>query len=187
MDHAEHGCPKRAVWFVPDHDQCYTPRMRCVALAVVLFVVAACPAPPPPVAPSTLTPTEVVVAGKTAIDRWREAYEKRDADALGKLYAQDLDLVVVVDGTAHLGWSAVKTMLAERIKNSAEIYIRLKDTTVISLAPDVATAHATLARETKAAAGATTVTETGTLTLVLRRIGADWVIAVEHYSYKRST
>ena len=54
---------------------------------------------------------------------------------------------------------------------------------VSSLAPDVATAFATMTRELTA--DTTTITENGTLTLVLRKQGDKWLITSEHYSYKR--
>lgn len=160
--------------------------MRGLVIAAVLSLVGTgCPKQSAPAAPSTLTPAEVVTAGKATIEKWRQAYELRSADTLGQLYAHDLDLVVVFEGTTFLGWSAVETMLKDRIARSGDIRIRLKDLAVISLATDVAFAYATMTRETAAAGGSTTVTETGILTLVLRKQGDSWVITSEHYSYKR--
>ena len=106
-------------------------------------------------------------------------------DALARLYAHDLDLVVVHEGTPHLGWSSVESMLRDRITRASAVRIRLKDVQVASLAPEVASAVATMTRELTQ--GATTVTENGTLTLILRKQGDRWVIAVEHYSYRRPT
>ena len=157
------------------------------AAAVLVLGLGGCTSTAKPVAPSTLTPAEVVTAGKATVEKWRQAYELRSVDSLAKVYAQDIDLLVVLEGTAYQGWSAVETMLKERIKLAAEIYIRLKDVSVISVSETVATVSAVMVRETKAAQGATTVTETGTVTLVLRRVGADWAIGVEHFSYKRSS
>ena len=50
-------------------------------------------------------------------------------------------------------------------------------------AATAAVAVATMTRELSD--GATTVTENGTLTLVLRKDRGRWQIASEHYSYKR--
>jgi len=125
----------------------------------------------------------VVAAAKATIEQWRQAYEIRSVDALARLYARDVDLVVVQEGTTYLGWSSVEAMLKDRIARTGSIHIRLKDMQVLSLAPEVATAYATMTRELTFES--TTVTENGTLTLVLRKQGAGWVITSEHYSYKR--
>lgn len=155
-----------------------------VGAIAVLAGLAACPArSADPVAPSSLTPKEVVTAAKATIEQWRQGYEVRSIEAIAQLYTQDLDLVVVHEGTIHLGWGSVEAMLRDRLARASDIRIRLKDTQVVSHAPDVASAVATMTRELTE--GATTVTETGTLTLVLRRRGDRWVIASEHYSYKR--
>ncbi|MFN0250717.1 MAG: YybH family protein [Kofleriaceae bacterium] len=157
-----------------------------IALALSLSGLAGCPRTAAPVAPSTLTPAEVVTAGKATIEKWRQAYELRSADALGAMYAQDIDLVVVVEGTALLGWDAVGGMLKERLKLADKIFIRLKDTSVVSLGADAAFAYATMTREIVAAGGSTSVTENGIVTFVLRKSGDNWVIGSEHYSYKRA-
>lgn len=157
-----------------------------VALALSLAVLAGCPKPAAPVAPSSLTPPEVVAAGKATIEKWRQAYELRSADTLGALYAHDVDLVVVLEGQTFLGWTAVDGMLKERLKMADEIHIRLKDQSVIALGTSAAFAYATMTREIKAAGGSTTVTENGIVTFTLRLSGEDWVIGSEHYSYKRT-
>jgi ketosteroid isomerase-like protein len=75
-------------------------------------------------------------------------------------------------------------MLEDRLARAETIRMRLKDMQVISLAPDVASALATMTREQTQ--GATTITESGTLTLVLRHQDGAWLITSEHYSYKRT-
>lgn len=134
--------------------------------------------------PSARTPKEVVAAAKATIEQWRQAYEVRSVEALSKLYAQDVDLVVVQEGTPYLGWSSVESMLKDRVARAETIRMRLKDMQVISLSPELASAVATMTREQTE--GATTVTENGTLTLVLRLEGGSWLITSEHYSYKRT-
>lgn len=159
--------------------------MRSLVIAVILGVLAGCPgSTPAPAGPSTATPQEVVTAAKATIEQWRQGYEVRSIEALSRLYAQDLDLVVVHEGTTHLGWSSVEAMLKDRLARAASIRIRLKDVQVLSLGADAASAVATMTRELSE--GATTITEAGTLTLVLRRQGGGWVITTEHYSYKRT-
>jgi ketosteroid isomerase-like protein len=162
--------------------------MRClvIALALSLAGLAGCPKSAAPVAPSTLTPAEVVTAGKATIEKWRQAYELRSAETLGAMYAQDIDLVVVVEGQTFLGWDAVGGMLNERLKSADKIFIRLKDTSVISLGTDAAFAYATMTRESVATGGSTSLTENGIVTFVLRKQGENWVIGSEHYSYKRT-
>ena len=161
--------------------------ISAITVLAVLVLGAGCPGKNgvESVGPGALTPKEVVAAAKATIEQWRQAYEVRSVEALGRLYARDLDLVVVHEGMAYLGWSSVDAMLKDRIARASAIRIRLKDIQVVSLAPDVASAVATMTRELTE--GPTTVTESGTLTLVLRKEGDGWVITAEHYSYRRPT
>ncbi len=158
-----------------------------IALAAVAVALAACPgakapavAPPPP-----KTPKEVVAAGRATVEQWRQAYELKSLDALAKLYAHDVELVVVQDGLPWIGWSSVEAMLRDRLARAKQIHVRLKDVQVVSIAPVAASVLATMTREISD--GVTTVTEHGTLTIVLRRDDASgaWTIVAEHYSYKR--
>jgi len=128
-------------------------------------------------------PKDVVAAATGTIEQWRQAYEVRSFDALAKLYAHDLDLVVVQDGQPLMGWSTVEPALRDRLGKAKEIHVRLKDVTVASLGPTGAAALATMTREISD--GVTTVTENGALTLVLRRGADGWQIIQEHYSFKR--
>lgn len=130
-----------------------------------------------------LTPKEVVAAGRATVEQWRQAYEVRSFDALAKLYAHDAQLVIVLDGAPLVGWTAIGQLLQDRLAHAKEIHVRLKDVTVSSVAPTVATAAATMTREI--GDGITTVTEAGALTLVLRKDADGWKIVLEHYSYKR--
>jgi hypothetical protein len=82
-----------------------------------------------------------------------------------------------------IGWSSVEAYLKDRVARVGSIHIRLKDVQVIALGLEAASAIATMTRELSD--GTTTVTENGTLTLVLRHTPAGWVISSEHYSYKR--
>lgn len=129
------------------------------------------------------TPQDVITAARGAIEQWRQAYEVRSFDALGKLYVHDRGTVLVQDGTPFVGWTAIEAMLKDRLAHATEIHVRLKEIHVMSLAPTVASAIATMTREVSD--GTTTVTENGALTLVLTKTGAGWQIVAEHYSYKR--
>ncbi len=131
------------------------------------------------------TPKEVVAAARAVLEQWRQAQEVKSFELLAKLYVHDQDVVVVQEGSPLMGWSSVEAMLQDRMTTATAIHVRLKDVQVASLAPSVASALATMTREVSS--GATTVTETGTVTLVLRRAeaaGAPWLIVAEHYSYK---
>jgi ketosteroid isomerase-like protein len=161
-------------------------RSLAIATSVALALMAGgCHRGTPvgPTASTATTPKEVVEGAKATIEQWRQAYEIRSIDALAKLYAHDLDVVVVQEGTTMIGWSSVEGMLKDRLSRAGEIHVRLKDIQVSSLAPNVASAVVTMTRELTD--GATTVTENGTLTLVLRNDSGTWVLTSEHYSYKR--
>jgi ketosteroid isomerase-like protein len=158
--------------------------MRFLVLAALL---AACPRTKPGdtvVETKELTPKEVTIATRGAIEQWRQAYEIRSIDALEKLYSHDPDIVLVGDGVTLIGWSSVDGMLKDRIARAKEIHIRLKEIQVTSVAPTAAFGVATMTRELTD--GVTTVTEYGSLTLVFRKDPtAGWLIVGEHYSYKR--
>jgi ketosteroid isomerase-like protein len=160
--------------------------MRALVLALVVAAVAGCPKtqqtrPTGPV--HEATPKEVVAATRGAIEQWRQAYEVRSMDALGKLYAHDIDVVVVQDGITLIGWGSVEGLLKDRINRAKEIHIRLKEVQVTGVGPTAAFAVATMTREV--GDGTTTVTENGSLTLVFRKVDTAWLIVGEHYSYKR--
>jgi uncharacterized protein (TIGR02246 family) len=158
--------------------------MRHVVILVVALVMSGCPRGSGDT--TTLrpaTPKEVVAAARATIEQWRQAYEVRSFEALAKLYAHNIDLVVVQDGMPLIGWTSVEGMLKDRLARYKEIHVRLKDIQVQSLGPDAATATATMTREL--GDGITTITESGALTIVLRKDGDNWLIVTEHYSYKR--
>ena len=154
-------------------------------LALVLaLLTAGCPAKGPegPVAPPT--PKAVAAAAKAAVEQWRQGYEVRSFDALEKLYAHDLDVVVVTEGVALTGWKSIEAMLRDKLARAGAIHVRLKDIQVAAQGTMVATVVATMTREVTD--GSATTTESGTLTLTLRKDGDAWVIALEHYSYRRA-
>ena len=159
--------------------------MRHVVALAIVVLVAGCPHPKAAetTPAASETPKEVVAAAKGIIEQWRQAYEVRSFDALAKLYAHDIDLVIVLDGLPLLGWSTVEPVLKDRLAKAKEIHVKLKDVQVASLGPTGAAAVATMTREVSD--GVTTVTENGALTLVLRRTADGWQIVQEHYSYKR--
>ncbi len=159
--------------------------MRSLVITLAILV-AGCPkgGSQEPVAPSAVTPKEVVTAVKATVEQWRQGYEVRSVETLAKLYAHDVDVVVVQEGQTMIGWSSVEAYLKDRIARAGQIHIRLKDVSVVALGLEAASVTATMTRELSE--GTTTVTENGTLTLVVRRTADGWVISSEHYSYKRS-
>lgn len=160
--------------------------MRHAAICLVAIALAGClrgrgdttPAPPP-------TPKEVVAAARATIEQWRQAYQVHSFEALAKLYAHEPELVVVQDGMPLVGWSSVEAMIKDRIARYPKIVVRLKDIQVMSIGPTAATATASMTREL--GDDVTTITESGALTIVLRKHGEGWVIVTEHYSYKRGS
>ena len=152
-----------------------------LALAMALTGCLGKAADTTPVAPST--PSEVTAAGKGAIEQWRQAYEVKSFDALAKLYVRSPDTVLVLDGVPMIGWKSIEPMLRDKLARAKEIHIRLKDVSVMSLAPTIASAVATMTREISD--GITTVTENGALTLVFEKTHDGWQIVAEHYSYRR--
>jgi ketosteroid isomerase-like protein len=157
--------------------------MRHAAILVVL-ALAGCPhsksdaTPPRP-----LTPKEVIAGARATVEQWRQSYQVHSYEALAKLYAHETDLVVVQDGQQIVGWTSVDAMIKDHLEHFPKITIRLKDIGVTGLAPDAATATAAMTREI--GDDVTTVTESGALTLVLRKSGEAWVIVAEHYSHKK--
>ena len=159
--------------------------MRHAVAVAILLAMAGCPGPKASgtTPAASLAPKDVVAAAKGTVEQWRQAYEVRSFDALAKLYAHELDVVVVQDGQPLTGWSQIEPALRDRLGKAKEIHVRLKDVTVTSLGPTAAAALATMTREVSD--GVTTVTEAGALTLVLRKSADGWQIVQEHYSYKR--
>jgi ketosteroid isomerase-like protein len=156
-----------------------------VVVAIALAIVACSHSSKPAEPPRAATPPEVVAMAKSTIEQWRAAYEARDMDALGKLYARTPDTVVALDGLPVIGWQAIEPVLRGKLSRAKQVHVRLKDLAVVSYAPTVAGATATMTREI--GDDVTTVTENGALTLVLRRDVDGWKIVAEHYSYRRPT
>lgn len=162
--------------------------MRHVVIALVIALACGCGARNRARGPSGAgesdTPAGVVEATKGTLERWRQAYEVRSVDELAKLYAHDDATTVVQEGQAHTGWAAVETMLKERLTKATAVHVRISNVSVAAIGTDSARAVAAMRREI--GDGTVTLTETGTVTLVLRREGDGWVIVLEHFSYKRS-
>jgi ketosteroid isomerase-like protein len=128
-------------------------------------------------------PENQLNAVRGTVEQWRQAYEVRSVDALARLYSQDPELVVVVEGRATRGWPAVQSGLTERLSAAKDVRVRFNDVAVVPVGEAGASVFARMTREITD--GVTTVTEDGVLTLALRRGDASWQIVSEHYSYLR--
>jgi ketosteroid isomerase-like protein len=133
-----------------------------------------------PVPAALIAPVDAESAARAALERWRQAYEARSGEALAKLYAHDASLTVVEDSVRWASWATFEPVLRDRIARAAA-HLRLEDVQVRAIGA-TAVVVATVLRER--AEAATTVRETGVLTLVLRADTGDpaWVIVAEHYS-----
>lgn len=159
--------------------------MRHAAIFVVALVIAGCTHGQSEARPTQpATPPEVLSAARGTIEQWRQAYQIKSFDVLSNLYAHEPQLVLVQDGRALVGWPSVEAMIKDRLARYLKIVIRLKDINVVALGATAATATAGMTREL--GDEVTTVTESGALTMVLRRDGDQWVIVTEHYSYRRA-
>jgi uncharacterized protein (TIGR02246 family) len=138
---------------------------------------------PGPTAPVAAPPTTLVAAVNGTIEQWRQAYEIRSMDALARLYAHEPGLAIVQDGALQLGWTAIEPVLRDHLAHTTEIHVRIKDLQISPLGPTAAVAVGAMTRESTD--GATQVRESGVVTLVLREDPGGWVIASEHYSYRR--
>jgi uncharacterized protein (TIGR02246 family) len=158
--------------------------MRHAAILVAAVAFAGCPRGGGETTPTRpATPKEVIAGARATIEQWRQAHQVNSFDAIAKLYAHETDLVLVYDGQQVVGWTSVEALVKDRIERFPKNVIRLKDIQVASLGPTGATATAALSREV--GDETTVVTESGALTLVLRKEGEAWLIVAEHYSHKK--
>ncbi len=164
--------------------------MTRLLIVVMMLAGAACgpkakgPAKPAlDVAPPT--PAEVVTQVKQRVEQYRQGYEVRSVDALAQVYSQTDDLRVTTQGRTSVGWNLVKDQLTQFCAAMQTNKLTLDDVTVISLGDGGAVATAQVRR--RYGDGVKTVEETGTLTLVFRRVEKDWKIVAEHYSYAPSS
>jgi uncharacterized protein (TIGR02246 family) len=156
--------------------------MKPNGLALVAAIAAGGCAPrptPPAVAP----PVGLTAGVKGTIEQWRQAYEVRSMDALARLYSHDPGLVIVQDGARQLGWAAIEPALRGVLARASAIRVRITELQIAALDAGAAVATGLMTRESTD--GTTTVTENGVLTLALRKDDTSWVIASEHYSYRR--
>jgi ketosteroid isomerase-like protein len=161
-----------------------TRRLAAAALLLLVALAAtACPAPPAaattPTAPPT--PAQLVEAVKSRIEQYRQGYEVRSLDALAPLYSKTDDLSITVQGRTQRGWAKAQEWLGAWLEKATTVKVRVTEVQVIALGD--AGALATMNVHRTYGDGVTTVDEIGTLVLVFRRSGEDWLIVAESYSY----
>jgi ketosteroid isomerase-like protein len=156
--------------------------MKPIGLALVA-ALAAGGCPPRSTAPPVAPPVGLTDGVKGAIEQWRQAYEVRSMDALARLYSHDPGLAIVQDGARQLGWAAIEPALRGTLERAGAIRVRITELQVAALDAGAAVATGLMRRESTD--GATTVTESGVVTLALRKGDTGWVIASEHFSYRR--
>jgi ketosteroid isomerase-like protein len=156
---------------------------RILLLCSVVLALAACPAPKPPEGPPPAPPTPVDVdtAVKSRVEQYRQGYEVRSLEALEPLYAHDDALVITIQGRSTRGWPQGRDRLAAFLDQATSVKARVSDLAVVALGDGGAVATLTLHRSY--GDGVKTVDEIGTLVLVFRRQGQDWLIVAEHFSY----
>lgn len=137
-------------------------------------------------APASRGADEVVAAARGVVEQWRQAWEVRSVEALGALYADAAEVVLVHQGRAHVGYRAVEAALAARLDGVTGMYVKLDDLQVWAVGDDAAVVSAAITREVSI--GATTVKEQGAITMTLAA-AADgrWEIVSEHYSFPTTT
>jgi ketosteroid isomerase-like protein len=97
------------------------PALTTLFLASILVAAACAPAPPPPPpapsAPAGPTPAEMMSAAAALDQRFVDAFNKADVDALMATYWNSPDLVSYgPDGMGTRGWDAAKTATVETFK-----------------------------------------------------------------------
>lgn len=152
-----------------------------LALAGACGGAGAAAAPEEPKQQRTLTPAEVIEAGKGVAEQYRQAYQVRSFDALSQLYVHNLDVVIADQGDKRAGWTAVEAHLKALLDRASEIHIKLDHVVVTAMGPGAAVVVATMKREVND--GSAAVIERGVLTLFVRREADSWVIVTEHFSY----
>jgi ketosteroid isomerase-like protein len=133
-----------------------------------------------PQGPSAAEP-EALTEQLRTVEEWRAAWETRGADTIMKLYDHGAAVTLVTQGVALVGWDLVQTELQQRLARATKIHYALSDVRVAPAGTSVVVTAA-LAREITE--GAATASDTGTLTLVLTRDGARWVVLAEHFSFR---
>jgi ketosteroid isomerase-like protein len=135
-----------------------------------------------PAASGSETGGDVTQGARGLVEQWRQGWELRSVEALGKLYPHDLDVILVEQGRAQRGWTPIELYLSTRLGAAKDVHVKLDDLQVVAAGAAGAAASATITREISD--GVATTKETGVVTWTLRAEGdGTWRIIAEHYSY----
>lgn len=126
-------------------------------------------------------PADVARAIEGAVEQYRQAFEVVSPEALSELYTHNLDVVMVHQGRAHLGWSQIEAAHRARFQDVTKVRMVISSLSIQALGDEVAVATAGL--ESSIGDDATTTTEKGMVTLVFRKIEDRWMVVAEHFSY----
>jgi len=157
--------------------------MRTAAIVVAMLLMA-CPGksgPATPAEPVSHTSAEIVEAATQLVEQWRQAWEVRSPDALKALYAHDVDVVIVSQGRANLGWTAVEAWIDAELGRATSIHLTVEGLSIGALGTGAASLVCTLRREIND--GVSAAMENGQVTMALRADGDTWLIVAEHYSF----
>jgi uncharacterized protein (TIGR02246 family) len=157
--------------------------MQLPAALLVAFFIIACGGQPRQVGKPAVEPVPVDVARaiEGAVEQYRQAFEVVSPEALGELYTHDLDVVMVHQGRAHLGWSQIAAAQRQRFQDVTKARMVISSLSIQALGEEVAVATANL--ESTIGDDATTTTEKGVVTLVFRKVEDRWMVVSEHFSY----
>lgn len=116
-----------------------------------------------------------------AVEQWTQGWEVRSVEALEPLYRHDDHTVIVYQGQAQRGWDRAQTWLRAELAGVKTVHLRIEDGVVTTIGDSGATFTARMGRDLSD--GVLTRSDEGFLTLTFVRVGGDWQIVAEHYSY----
>lgn len=159
--------------------------MRYLAILVVATLAACGPATSADTTPERASGDAVTAGARGAVEQWRQAWEVRSVEALGALYAHNLDVIVVDQGRSYLGWTEVETYLSTKLGAATDVHVKVDDLQIFALGDGAAAASASIVREISD--GVVNNSEAGVVTMALRADpDGTWRIVSEHYSFPPS-
>lgn len=158
-------------------------RRPIVSMFLASFLVAAACAPappPPPPAPAGPTPAEMKSAADALDQRFADAFNKGDAEALAATYWNSPDLVSYSPDGATRGWEATKAGAVEMFKAMAGAKLELVNARN-DVHGSVVVGYGTFRLTIPAAKGPATVLE-GRFSDVKAQKDGKWVYIIDHAS-----
>lgn len=150
-------------------------------LASLLVAAACAPAPPPPPpAPAGPTPAEMKSAADALDQRFLDAFNKGDAEAIAATYWNSPDLVSYSPDGGTRGWEATRTAAAEAFKAMAGAKLELLNSRN-DVHGNVVVGYGNWKMTIPAAKGPATVLE-GRFSDVKAQKDGKWVYIIDHAS-----